>query len=97
MYARFVRILFSHLPSSFALSDALVLLQVFLGRLDKLADHMVNPSSGGPWKVDAEGKSDKAACVAELKRRLKPVPLSIKRPNPNHRGMKGEDRNYHRG
>jgi hypothetical protein len=68
--------------------------QVFLGRLDKLAEHMVNPTSGRPWKTDAQGHVDKDFCIAELKRRLQPVPSSIKRPSPNHRGMKDEDRNY---
>ncbi len=63
---------------------------VFLGRLDKLAEHMVNPSTGGPWKTDEQGNVDKIACIAELRRRLKPVSNSIQRPIPNHRGMKSE-------
>jgi len=57
---------------------------------------MINPSTGGPWKADSQGNVDKTAFVVELKRRLKPVPAAIKRPVPNHRGMKDEDRNYRR-
>jgi hypothetical protein len=53
---------------------------------------MVNPVSGGPWKADAQGNIDKAACIAELKRRLQPVPVGLKRPSPNDRGLKAIDR-----
>ena len=79
-----------------------LLLQVFLGRLDKLADHMVKPSTGAPWKADANGNIDKAACIAELKRRLQPVPASIERPKgTENRGTTAKDRNSvtdcHRG
>jgi hypothetical protein len=57
---------------------------------------MVNPCTGRPWKTDTNGSLDKTVCIAEMKRRLKPVPNSIHRPNPNHRGMKSNDQNYHR-
>jgi fatty acid desaturase len=67
-------------------------LQVFTGNLNSLADYMVNPVSGGPWKADAQGNIDKAACIAELKRRLQPVPVGLKRPSPNDRGLKAIDR-----
>jgi fatty acid desaturase len=71
-------------------------INVFIGRLDKLTEHMINPCTGKPWKVDTNGNIDRTACIIELKRRLKPVSNLIYRPFPNHRGMKFEDQNYKR-
>lgn len=71
-------------------------INVFIGRLDKLTEHMINPCTGRPWKVDTNGNIDRTACIVELKRRLKPVSNFIQRPIPNHRGMKLDDQNYQR-
>ena len=71
-------------------------INVFLGNFNKLSEHMINPCTGKPWKIDINGNIDIIACTTELKRRLKPVSSSIQRPFPNHRGIKLNDQNYYR-